>query len=95
MMEWKGFALEGDRTSKTFKADDGRRLYKSEGEEVQAFRSERAIVTQVRVFYYQGLGEGLGDAMNSSFFQVPDLRVPSEYFITPEPLRLSSCHSPS
>ena len=72
MMEWKRFEWEGDslrdsfaaRTSKSFKAGDRRRLQKSGGDEVLAFRSERAIVIQVCVLYYQGLDEGLGDAIN-------------------------------
>ena len=50
-MEWKGFDWEGDRASRTVKAGDGRSLYKSEREEVLAFRSERAIVTQSHLFY--------------------------------------------
>jgi hypothetical protein len=44
MMEWKRFEWEGDslrdsfasRTSKTFKAGDGRRLYKGERGEVRS-----------------------------------------------------------
>ena len=36
MMEWKGFELEGDRAGKTFKAGDGRRLQKNEGQKVRS-----------------------------------------------------------